>query len=335
MNIAIIGLGSIGRRHLKCALYLKDELKLGHIRGYDIDIKRRKDAEKEIPGVVTYSTLAETIEGAETVFICVPTSIHIAVINEIQQLGDFNLFIEKPLSHKIDGCDNLIFTQKRKKKITSVGYLLQFHPAILQAKDLIEEGTIGRILSIRAECGQYLPKWHPWEDYRDFYMSWKSGGGGALLDISHEINYMQYLAGPVTEVKGYFDTISDLDISSDDIAIGLMRFKNGAYGQVQLDLLQFDVSRKCKIIGTKGTIKIDLKNGTLCYHTLKEEEWKTLNFKVEGNEGYHEEWRRFIFACRGEKVYYVTIEDARHTMDVVEGIRRSHEYGNAIRLPLY
>ena len=67
--------------------------------------------------------------------------------------------------------------------------MMHYHPVLKRAR-FIESGTLGRILSVRAEGGFYLPFWHPWEDYRDFYMSWKTGGGGVLLDISHEIDYL-------------------------------------------------------------------------------------------------------------------------------------------------
>ena len=80
----------------------------------------------------------------------------------------------------------MIFHHNRTGKHAMVGYMLRLHPLLIRAKEIIEkEEILGRVLSVRSECGFYLPFWHPWEDYRDFYMSWKTGGGGALLDISH------------------------------------------------------------------------------------------------------------------------------------------------------
>ena len=72
--------------------------------------------------------------------------------------------------------------------------MLRLHPVLNKAKDLIDKDTIGRVLNVRAESGFYLPFWHPWEDYKDFYMSWKTGGGGALLDTSHEIDYLMWIS---------------------------------------------------------------------------------------------------------------------------------------------
>ena len=107
-----------------------------------------------------------------------------------------------------------------------VGYMLPKHPVLLKVKDLITSERFGRILSVRAESGFYLPKWHPWEDYRDFYMSWKTGGGGALLDTSHEINYLQWLFGDFVEVNGIFGKVSDLFLEGlDDLFAGLKVFE--------------------------------------------------------------------------------------------------------------
>ena len=87
----------------------------------------------------------------------------------------------------------MLFEQKQKGKLVALGYMLHHHPVIKKMRDIINKGILGRVLLVRAEAGFYLPQWHPWEDYRDFYMSWKTGGGGALLDLSHEINYLQWI----------------------------------------------------------------------------------------------------------------------------------------------
>ena len=250
-------------------------------------------------------------------------------------MGDFHIFFEKPLSHTIDGCEQMLFDQKRKGKLTAVGYMLHHHPLLLEVKSMLESELLGRVLSVRAECGLYLPFWHPWEDYRDFYMSWKTGGGGALLDISHEINYLQWLFGDVIEVNGYMGTVSDLEISSDDLALAIMKFKSGAIGQLQLDLLQMEESRHCKIIGTKGVLVADLMKNTIRYNTESNTEWTENKIEVDFDKIYQEEYKNLISAFSGGDGYIVTGEQAYSTMEVIEGIRRSHSYSTNVKLPLY
>lgn len=335
MKIGVVGMGSIGRRHLKNCMALKEELGFKEIRGFDPNPDRRQQAQKEIPGIEACSSLENAVSGADAVFLCAPTSLHVPIFDDLKKLGSYHLFIEKPLSHTLEGCEEMVFAQERAKKVLHVGYMLQHHPVLLKTKELIEKGTLGRVLSVRAEAGYYLPKWHPWEDYRDFYMAWKSGGGGALLDISHEINYLQWLFGDIKEVQGLVDIVSDLEITSDDLAVGILRFKNGIVGQVQLDMLQFDESRFCKVIGTEGVLIADLPTNSIRYNTRTDENWKDVKLEVDFNKIYYAQTKEFVKACRGEKGHVVSGREAMRTMEVVEAIRRSHSYSSTVRLPLY
>ena len=268
MNVCVIGAGSIGRRHLKGMNLLRKSLGIDLITTYDTNPKRLDIVRSEIEGVECKESLIDSVKNVDVVFICVPTSLHIPVYEEISKVGSFHLFFEKPLSHTIDGCEKMLFEQKQKGKFVALGYMLHHHPVIMKMREIINQGTLGRVLSVRAEAGFYLPQWHPWEDYRDFYMSWKVGGGGALLDLSHEINYLQWIFGDIEEVQGTMGTVSDLEISSDDLAVAIVKFSNSIVGQIQLDLLQFDESRFCKVIGTEGVLIADLHNYANCprYH---------------------------------------------------------------------
>jgi len=335
MKISIIGTGSIGRRHLRNCLNLQNECGLKEIIGFDLNPDRREQAQNENPTAHIVDTLEKAIKGVDAIFICVPTSLHTTIIDEISKLGSFHLFIEKPLAEKLAGCENYVFSHERLGKIIHVGYMLQHHPVLLRAKELISSGKVGRPLSVRAEAGFFLPNWHPWEKYQDFYMSWKSGGGGALLDISHEINYLMWLFGDINEVKGFVDKVSDLEITSDDLALGLLSFKNNIYGQVQLDLLQFEESRYMKVIGTKGVLFADLVKNCIRYNVEKKDSWKEENFEVNFDNIYHTQLREFIKACRGQNGAIVSAREAMKTMEVIEAIRRSHSLCTSVRLPLY
>jgi len=335
MKVSVIGNGSIGRRHLKGLSELQKELGVDEIRGYDTNPERREMVKKETPNVINSETIEDAVKGVDVVFMCAPTSLHIPIYNEIKSMGDFHIFYEKPLSHTIEGCEQMIFDQKKKDKKVAVGYMLHHHPVLLSAKEIIESGKLGKVLTVRAEAGFYLPQWHPWEDYREFYMSWKTGGGGALLDISHEINYLQWMFGDIEEVQGMMGTISDLEISSDDVAVAIMKFNNGIVGQIQLDLLQFEESRYCKVIGTEGVLIADIVKNTVTYNTKDDQEWKTETIAVDFDKIYHTEYKNIMAAFRGEDGYMVTGDQSYKTMEVIEAVRRSHSYGVRVKLPLY
>lgn len=338
MNICVVGNGSIGRRHLKGLSENKAELGITSINAFDNNSERRKQVNDEIVGVNIFDNLADSLKDVDCVFICVPTSLHIKVIEEINKLGSYHLFIEKPLSHNLDGCDNLIFNQKRANKQAFVGYMLRFHPIILRAKEIIGQGILGRIVNVRAEAGFYLPYWHPWEDYRDFYMSWKIGGGGALLDISHEIDYLQFLFGKIDSVTGYLGTVSDLEITSDDLTTAILHFKNSIVGELHLDLLQPDEERSCKIIGTQGVLKFSLMDNTLKIFKVDDKEWKTETLEVDyNNDVYFREYKELLnsFKKNSNTSHLACLDEGNHVMQVIEAIRQSSSLGTKINLPIY
>ena len=336
MKIAVIGTGSIGKRHLKTLSAIKSSEKIDEIRCYDKSPERVNEAIQKIENVTPCKKLAEAVNDVDIVFLCVPTSLHYAVWSDIKQIGDFHFFIEKPLSHSYENCDEMIFHHNRSGKHAMVGYMLRLHPLLLRAREIIQnETTLGRVLSVRSECGFYLPFWHPWEDYRDFYMSWKTGGGGALLDISHEIDYLMWLFGDISHVQGYSLTISDLEITSDDYVSSIFEFKNGIMGELHLDLLQPEESRSMKVIGTKGVMIADLMTNTIKYNTVENPEWITEAFEVDWDKVYEEEDSNVIKCVRGEESITTDIEQGAKVMQFIEAIRQSSANGSRIRLPLH
>jgi predicted dehydrogenase len=335
MKVTVIGNGSIGQRHLKGLTELSVELNIEEVRAFDTNPERREQVRADIPNVKIFESIEESVSETDVVFMCAPTSLHIPIYQNISKYGDFHIFFEKPLSHTIEGCEQMLFDQKRKGKKTIVGYMLHHHPVLLKAKAMLESGVLGRVLSVRAECGLYLPFWHPWEDYRDFYMSWKTGGGGALLDSSHEINYLQWIFGDIAEVQGYMGIVSDLEISSDDLALMILKFKSGVIGQVQLDLLQMEESRSCKMIGTEGVMIADLMKNTVTYNTKENTDWTEEKISVDFDKIYHAEYMNVFNYLAEKDGYVVTGEDAYATMEIIEAVRRSHAYSTTVKVPMY
>lgn len=335
MIVSVIGCGSIGRRHLKGLLSISKSASITEVRGFDPDPSRIDQVQLEISGVKTFDALETCIFGADVLFICAPTSLHMTIYNQIKAIGSYHLFIEKPLSHNLDGCDQILFDQEVAKKHSVIGYMLRLHPVMKKAKEIIDSNKLGRVISVRAECGAYLPLWHPWERYQDFYMSWKVGGGGALLDISHEIDYLNYLFGDIEDLQGIFGTYSDLEITSDDLAIAILKFKNGIIGQLQLDLLQHSRERSLKIIGTEGILKCDFINNKIDSYILQNECWESEAFVVDFDSIYHEEYLQFFNEIKGSKKMLANLKDGIKVMQVIEGIRTSSSSGNRIKLPIY
>jgi len=335
MHIGVIGAGSIGRRHVKGFAALREELGIGEIRVFDPNLERRQAVAELGSGIVPCASIAEAVRGVEAVCVCAPTSLHTAVMQELLELGSFHIFMEKPLASEAAGWARLLERHRASGKHFVVGYMLRKHPVLRRVKALLAEQAVGRVLHARAESGFYLPYWHPHEDYRDFYMSSRTGGGGALLDTSHEIDYLTWLLGPVAEVQATVETVSDLEITSDDLVLASFRLVSGARAQVHLDLLQFDEARYCKIVGTKGVVRGDLVANEVAIWKEGDKAWTVERLQVKFDEIYAEEYRDFVATCRGEQRQLPSGREALHIMEIVEAARRSHSSGAVVRLPLW
>ena len=236
------------------------------------------------------------------------------------------------MSSEIKDCLKTLKKIKQIKKKIGVGYMLVNHPVILKAQSLIKQKAIGKIIFARAECGFYLPNWHPWEDYRKFYMAHKQQGGGVLLDTSHEINYLQRLFGKVKSIQGIVGKFSNLEITSDDLALSILKFKNNIVGHVHLDLLQFEKSRSFKIIGTNGVIEGSLSTNTIKIFKNNKKKAVKLKLNYDFNNIYLTQLRQFWSLIKNKKSNLCTGNEAYHTMQIIEGIRKSNKFGKKISI---
>lgn len=295
MKFVIVGLGSIGKRHQQILEDLNHEVVPVH---RDDDLK--KLLEKEKP---------------EGVLICNPTSLHIPTALIVAELG-FNIFLEKPISHNLDGVDQLLQLIKQKKLVLQVGYNLRFQSGLKQIKQQLERKTIGKIYSARIEAGSFLPDWHPDEDYRQSYSAKKHLGGGVLLDLSHEIDYAVWFFGKAKKVSALVIKIPALKIETEALAELIVEFESGAMVSIHLDYLQKKYKRSCEIVGEKGSFV-----------------WDFISYKPEDlNETYIAEMRNFIEAVKGEAVAAVNGNEAKHVLEIIEAAKKSSQSGKIIKL---
>lgn len=246
--ILIAGFGSIGRRHFRNLQQL----------GYRNLILYRTGNSTlptdELQGYVVEHSLHEALKYYPVAAIIAnPTALHIPTAQAVAEVGG-HLLIEKPISHSLAGVDSLQQTVVQRDLHVLTAFQFRFHPALQQIKLWLEEEAIGSIVSIHAHWGEYLPDWHPWEDYRQGYSTRANLGGGVVLTLSHPIDYVRWLAGEVASVYAVLGQRSQLEMDVEDTAHLLLRFQSGAVGHVYLDYIERPPSHDLKIIGHKGTI---------------------------------------------------------------------------------
>ncbi|MFA4955699.1 MAG: Gfo/Idh/MocA family oxidoreductase [Candidatus Methanoperedens sp.] len=329
MKILIIGCGSIGQRHMKNLITTTAE----EIIAYRTRKKKIKQLENDY-NVKTYLNLTEALDqNPDAVLITNPTSLHIQSALAAAMHG-CHLFIEKPISNTLDGIDELINIVHKKKLVVLIGCNLRFHPCLHFVKKLLDEKRIGEVISARVQMGQYLPDWHPWEDYRTMYSSSEALGGGIILDAIHELDYIKWLLGDVTQVFSFSDKLSNLEIDTEDVAEILLRFRSGAIAEVHLDYIQRFPSRSCEIIGEEGSIVLDIKEGTVKLYTAEENEWKLFEQPKDYimNQSYIDEMLHFINCIKGKEEPLISIVDGLEVLKIALAAKESAKNGVVIKI---
>jgi len=329
MKFLVVGCGSIGERHI---------CNLNHISSHNeiicCDLKRellsrikhRYNIEK------TYTCFEEALNhDVDAVLVCTPTSLHIPIALAAADRG-YHIFMEKPLSHTMDGVNELIEKTNKKKLAIMVGFNLRFHPNLQKIKTILKERMIGKVMYASVKFGEFLPDWHPWENYRKSYSARKALGGGIILDAEHELDYIQWFLGEVEEVFCFADKLSNLEIDVEDVAEILLKFKTKAIAEVHMDYISRVYSRSCQIIGEEGTICWDFNEKTVKLYTAGRG-WQSFperNFDF--NDTYFEEMKHFIRCVRGEDKPLVDGKDGKRILEIALAAKKSAEQGEIIRL---
>ncbi len=251
-KLLCISLGSIGKRHVRNARTLAPDAKIAvyrqHTRG-DASVPEHTD--------VLLSSMEEAMAfEPDAVLISSPASEHIANASAFIARGT-PMFIEKPLAANMQVLGDFVAQAKTAKGFIMVAYVLRFLPALYKIKHMIADGMLGAVYTARIEVGQYLPDWRPDSDYREGVSAQKKLGGGALLELSHEIDYATWLFGFPRSIQCSCSTLSALDIDVEDSAQLVMEYAHKRV-DVQLDFLQRTANMAVQIVGEKATLYADL-----------------------------------------------------------------------------
>jgi predicted dehydrogenase len=344
MKILVVGLGGIGQRHLR---------NLRTVLGMDVELIG-VDPRREIP-VLTDTlqveagadlaqkyalTIHPELEPAlklkpQAVFVCTPTSLHMPTALQAARAG-CALFIEKPLSHDMRQVDELIGLVEGQNVTAVVGYQMRFHPCLQRLKALLQERRVGRILSVRAEIGEYLPGWHTYEDYRSMYASRQDLGGGVILSQIHEMDYLYWFFGLPVSVYALGGHYSRLEVDVEDTADILMDFRvDGAPLPVSLheDYLQRPPSRGCTVIGDVGKIRLDFPSLTVTVTDGEGRQVENTTFAdFQRNSMFLEETKCFLEALQGKPSPLVSLREAAQSLRMALAARESLSSGKVIQL---
>lgn len=332
MKFLIAGLGSIGRRHLNNLLQLgEQDIVLYRTGQSTLPPPELEAAGHQFP--VETNLAAALAHQPDAVVISNPTALHMEVAIPAAQAG-CHLLLEKPVSHSLAGISNLYRALQSGGGQTLVGFQFRYHPGLQKIAELLVAGAIGRPLSVRAHWGEFLPGWHPWEDYRQGYSARPELGGGVVLTLCHPLDYLRWLIGEIEAVWAFTGRTSDLELMVEDTAeIGLC-FKNGVLGTVHLDYNQRPPSHHLEIIGTQGTIAWKASDGLASVFQAGSSEWSQYPAPpgFERNDLFLAQMHHFREVIAGRSAPRCSLPDGVRALEIALAVLDSQAKGELIRL---
>lgn len=319
MKILIAGFGSIGRRHLRNCLALGE---------HDLLLYRSHHStlpDDEIAAFPVETDLQTALaHKPDAVIISNPTALHLDVAIPAAEAG-CSILMEKPISHNQERLDQLQTALQHGGGKLLVGFQLRFHPTLQQAARLLAEGAIGKPAAARAHWGEYLPAWHPWEDYRQGYAARADLGGGVILTLTHPFDYLRWLLGEVNGVQAAGGTLGDLGLNVEDTAEILLQFTSGAVGSIHLDYIQQPPTHTLEIIGTHGTLRWNNADARLTLFQAGQPEPQVFNAPdgFERNQLFIDELSHFLAVARGETQPVCTLQDGVRALQIALAARES------------
>ncbi|QDI88778.1 Gfo/Idh/MocA family oxidoreductase [Candidatus Nitrosopumilus sp. SW] len=331
MKILIVGLGSMGKRRIR---NLK---KLGNfgILGYDPQKIRRDESFKKYK-IETFDNIDHAIsQHPNAIIISTPPDLHLKyALLAIKNNIDF--FME--LNHSSSHVKQIIKKIKGKKIIAAPSCTMRYHPIVSELEKLLKKKKIGKIFEIHHYNGQNLKSWHPWENYKNFFVSKKETGGAKEL-VPFELNWLFYLFSKIISVSSSVQKVSNLDVDIDDIYQIHANFKNGIIGNFIFDVISEPSFRETRLIGEKGVILCDFKKGTIQVNTGKKWNIKKLDTgKVAsgylGNTPpeniYEKEMKNFLLAVKRKQKYPFSLEQDLQILNVLDAIELSSKKGKKV-----
>jgi predicted dehydrogenase len=330
MKFLIAGLGSIGRRHFRNLRALGEN---------DIVLLRSHKAtlpDDELVGFPVETELATALKAnlPDAVIVANPTSMHLDVAIPAAEAG-CHILLEKPISGSLERVDQLKVAAERSGSRILVGFQFRFHPTLRKAAELIGSGELGKILTLHAHWGEYMPNWHPWEDYRQTYAAREDLGGGVIRTLTHPLDYARWLAGEVIEVRALSGHISSLEMDTEDMAEIGLRFASGAIGGVHVNYVQRPPVHRLEIVGTQGTLRWDNADGVLHFPRMSQPfgeistsppapvvEQFAPPVGFERNVMFLDQMRHFIAVICGEAEPNCTLQDGIRALEMALEARR-------------
>lgn len=340
-----VGLGGIGQRHLRNLRHLRGgEVEVHafrvrrerHVVSDTLQLVHGEDVERKYEVQVHDELDAALARKPDVVFVTNPSSFHVDITRRALAAGA-HVLVEKPLSHSLEGVAELVGDARLRGLVGYVAYQLRFHPGFLRVQQILQQGLIGRPLFAEATVGEYLPSFHPYEDYRRMYASRRELGGGVTLSQIHEIDFLMALLGRPERVFSMGGKLSALEVDVDDVSSSLLEFR-GAEGRVlpvrlHQDFVQRPSERRTVIVGEAGKVEWSLSGKTLRRYASDGSLCESQDHsELARNALFEAELSHFLSCVESGGAPCVSLTDGAQSLAVALAILESQKSGSPVNV---
>jgi predicted dehydrogenase len=332
LKALVVGLGSIGVRHLNnlhtlgirelCAIRTRNLPPPAEIIPKDITIFHDLDL-----------ALSQKFD---LVVVANPTSLHLETLVKALKVGS-HVYVEKPVAHEKRQLPELTryiagYPTLNGPKVL-VGCQLRMHPGLQKIEEWIKQDKLGKIYSVQVDLGEYLPDWHPWEDYRQSYAARADQGGGVILTLIHELDYLHWLFGKPKSVFAIGGHRTSLEVTAEDTALITFETERNICVQLRMDYWRKPPVRRMNIVAEKGIVDWDYparlttlkQNGRIVDEIELPPTW-------DRNELFLAMMKEFIEALPRESTPRVTLRDGIDVLNTALAAKKSLQTHQQISL---
>lgn len=305
MRVLFCGLGGVGQRHLRVLKQLLPDIEIGAIRSrgriFEICDTMLPDTRVDIEAKYNIRTFPD-LERAQYfhpdfAVVANPTCMHVTTALELVK-KKIPVLLEKPVSDTHAGVEDLIRISKENSTPVMIGYMMRFNPCAMVMKEYIDRKVLGRIYSISIIVNSYMPGWHKYEKYNEFYAGKRALGGGVVLTEIHEIDLLHWLFGPPLNISAVGGKLSGLNIDVEDTVSVLMEQKdtnNNFPVTVTMSFVQKTPLRQFLVLGESGRLDWDILSNTLKIDNYDDDHHETHEFPdFQRNDMFRDQMKHFI-----------------------------------------
>jgi predicted dehydrogenase len=282
MNIVLFGLGSIGDRY---ARILKNNYP-------DLTLHAFRSSESAAPnpfGIHEFFSWDDVASAQPSLAIIAnPTFLHVETALRCASLG-MHLLIEKPIGVDTKGLEKLNREVENRRLTAYVAYCLRFHPVIIEFQKQLGNAVV---YHANVRCTSYLPHWRRGRNHLETYSAFREKGGGVILELSHEFDYIEYLFGTIHNITGYAGKKGRVTIDAEDWADALIEHEAGLVTNLHINFLSWEGQRLIEADTSDGFFRADLTHGTL--ERVRGLQREKFHIPVESDEMYRSQLGYFL-----------------------------------------